>query len=1846
MLATSRVLSVLIERYFNSSVSGGRDCRLVVPGLSRRIAQELHGGLISSGIPSFLVVGEDQQPDPVGKWISAIGLTSKRIGSFVAIATPGQLVHIQDSVRGSGGAIRSLAFSEEWPWIDDGIEAFRFAGPFIDALISEWTADRSRGEWLKDFILSGLLENTRAASDRARVLLEEVLGAFANAEYPDIPDVRLRLLFHAGIPRPAAAIPDAPSVIRETGRLCRRIVERCQKEDDIRGHVRDIAAEVVPEAELETVRKALDSFLDGLGSRATIDTGLLGFHSCWKLNSDGYQEWNCLDAGRLAHVFDVREQKKAEVWYSIRCSRAVISSDQKKLATFLGQEISVNIEYRISDDRFAEGNWKVCIRNRRVTEAEASLAAPEGSISLNLNSARWQESHSRRVPLRVALTSLGEVKADVRLDLELCGPDRPAFAIVDSVFEVVDAVHSGSEETADKKTLVEEPTWIHQFSFEGREIGLFNADNEELDLVKENEGIWRSAEKFDVTSEATGQLTLSCRFGEMEAVLELEAGDIEKGEFTLEDELRVVVTGTRDRKLREIVSLFDGAGRDSYSALGGINEVSRRRIALSRAFSSRTGWRPTLTDLLHSGRYVSGSLGSFVNHIGAIDGGALSSLQLPQAAVELLKAYSDHRNVVQAEIESRLPKKEGSEEHPTYASHPIFVRETAHRLEELVVSYLQAYLGILDYLDHTRNLTWAQIFVLTHLDCVVHWDNTRLQNAFFLVGPWHPLVIAKRFMVQAALFARASRLLDEKDVKFRHLTALLGRVQGFRWMVGLSSEDIRLEPIFVCTTSDPGWHLGIAPSCAEAAAQVGIPGLLGLFAILQKVWGLAPGVEASSAQELPTIALASFMRAFPSRRSIGVRVRKGYAPAEVVRSVDSFLHSEEGPTKEGRQVPGGVRVYLEEPLGEEVEAQWVEPPLHISTYMDDQECVKSTSPDVYMLPPASDISFLSIEAGQRLPRGEGLSAVFSSSLKRLTEGHTLVPRSLTVEIDEQTSEGKGLGYAFLAVLARMNTVLKIRLCTVSSVALPQRLEAPWVIVPGQAIDPAILVKYVRDGVDRNLQERALWDYKLDLQGKGSSFYILSTIPYGFHVAMKAFFGKEELGGELVVELGRIGIAIGGEALKSGRHALGTIGLIGAVRLLTGADEKGEAPLSFGGSLVRLLVPVDSFASFFGKNSLTDGKRADLLAIRLILNGNQLEISGCGVESKYVSGTFGSARARAALGQALASVHEFRDLVLTGRREGFMPERLALLEILRHGLRISSPSNPAEIISWEALEARIYETVLRGAYEYVDLPRTAILVSTEAGLPGPAEVRTLEEGIWARLTKTGWPGINETPQVQEIRQKLRELFERNAGPNPSHDPQTPPRNEMETRKSEEEVPEESSSKATPEETAEDEQVSEEVVEQGNDEEARTVNSLAGDGLLERILLGVDEGRRAVYFDPQSQVDPLDNMNVMITGSSGKGKTQLLKYLLCKLREQGKNILVLDFKNDFASDSIFSESARMERFFVTFNGLPYNPLIPYPIRHPGTGEMFFQPGQHIAGVVSVFKRTYRLGDQQAALLKNAIAAAFEEAGVPAGGTVRHLGNIGFPDLAAVGDYLRRENIKAFNRLEPLFSLGLFRAEEQSVSFHKLTERSLIIDLSQIPSDEIKNALAQLVVMSAHAYFNTLPHSGTIRQLFTIDEAHRVLDYEFMADFVLQCRAYGVGMVLSSQYPSQFPQDVSSSMATKIIHGNERDGERIKAIIQLIRCEGREADVAALGRFAAFLDNRHYPHTLMQTMNYPLYLVLQKLEEGKAVPLDDLARVRGIDPAKLPIGNILHQLELLGLAKRSEDGLISLVDRPAEQ
>ena len=206
MTTIASILVELIIKYHENALLNERGSRLVLPGITTNIAKKIHKDLLDLGnekFNSYLVVNDDLANEN-DYWISPMGLISLRSDSFIAITCPNQLSKIPDSIKGSGGATRSDQYTEEWPWIDNKSDSFKFNGVVLDKLLSNWTEDEKEQEWLREFVLKCLLKSTGMlpVEDRKSILLEDILGGFSKDMYPEIKDIRKKMLFHVGVPCP------------------------------------------------------------------------------------------------------------------------------------------------------------------------------------------------------------------------------------------------------------------------------------------------------------------------------------------------------------------------------------------------------------------------------------------------------------------------------------------------------------------------------------------------------------------------------------------------------------------------------------------------------------------------------------------------------------------------------------------------------------------------------------------------------------------------------------------------------------------------------------------------------------------------------------------------------------------------------------------------------------------------------------------------------------------------------------------------------------------------------------------------------------------------------------------------------------------------------------------------------------------------------------------------------------------------------------------------------------------------------------------------------------------------------------------------------------------------------------------------------------------------------------------------------------------------------------------------------------------------------------------------------------------------------------------------------------
>lgn len=352
-------------------------------------------------------------------------------------------------------------------------------------------------------------------------------------------------------------------------------------------------------------------------------------------------------------------------------------------------------------------------------------------------------------------------------------------------------------------------------------------------------------------------------------------------------------------------------------------------------------------------------------------------------------------------------------------------------------------------------------------------------------------------------------------------------------------------------------------------------------------------------------------------------------------------------------------------------------------------------------------------------------------------------------------------------------------------------------------------------------------------------------------------------------------------------------------------------------------------------------------------------------------------------------------------------------------------------------------------------------------------------------------------------------------------------------------------------------------------------------------GVYGKPREIWFDPQLPGKSLPNPHILITGETGSGKTQATKALIRDLRLHDVPALILDFKDDYSQPG-YAEEEGFTVYDASMGELAFDPMVP-PF-DPHTGRMAVM--NHVYALGEIIKRIYSLGDQQANRMREALKTVYLKAGI---GLQAYMPDPmpTFPPFDQLKDILAagKDNETLLGRLSPIFDLGLFSAARGQRGFGEIAKQPTVIRLSQLPGDETKNAVAEFFLMALYNYLVRQPHPHALRQLLVLDEAWRLVKSPFLQPLMREGRAFGLGVIVATQFPKDMPDEVSGSTATKLYFSQTKpDNVREVQRALIGKTSGPDADhlgaaIRELPPLTCYLQNGQYqPHA--RTAVHPYY------------------------------------------------------------
>ncbi|MEN0065217.1 MAG: hypothetical protein AAGA48_23940 [Myxococcota bacterium] len=354
----------------------------------------------------------------------------------------------------------------------------------------------------------------------------------------------------------------------------------------------------------------------------------------------------------------------------------------------------------------------------------------------------------------------------------------------------------------------------------------------------------------------------------------------------------------------------------------------------------------------------------------------------------------------------------------------------------------------------------------------------------------------------------------------------------------------------------------------------------------------------------------------------------------------------------------------------------------------------------------------------------------------------------------------------------------------------------------------------------------------------------------------------------------------------------------------------------------------------------------------------------------------------------------------------------------------------------------------------------------------------------------------------------------------------------------------------------------------------------------LLVGHDGDGAEVYWDPyRPDPDRLNNFGFLVTGDPGAGKTQTIKVLIDAACNNQLPVCIFDFKRDYC-DPDFTEAQGLEVVDVSQHGLPFNPVQPPQREQPQL------PMQHAYELAGVLKRVFGLGPVQEGNVRDAIATVYRKHGidpqVPCDPSTTT-----WPVFAEVVEMLKEggaNNAALLNRIGMLVDLNLVpRVHDRDQDFAEFVDKRVTLLLSGLPSDEMKSALAEMLIIQLHAFALRGDHPRRLKRLVVFDEAHRVAGSEKLQQLAREGRAFGVGTVIGTQFPGDIPEETAGNLATRLFLMNNQARHRATVVRQVYATTaGKEArglaeQLSGLAQLQGLYMNVHYGSTIVRVHPY---------------------------------------------------------------
>ncbi len=298
------------------------------------------------------------------------------------------------------------------------------------------------------------------------------------------------------------------------------------------------------------------------------------------------------------------------------------------------------------------------------------------------------------------------------------------------------------------------------------------------------------------------------------------------------------------------------------------------------------------------------------------------------------------------------------------------------------------------------------------------------------------------------------------------------------------------------------------------------------------------------------------------------------------------------------------------------------------------------------------------------------------------------------------------------------------------------------------------------------------------------------------------------------------------------------------------------------------------------------------------------------------------------------------------------------------------------------------------------------------------------------------------------------------------------------------------------------------------------------------------------------------HILITGMTGAGKTNLTLLILEQLFEHQKPWLVFDWKRTYRDMVPLRQFSDARVFTVGRSIAPFrfNPLFPPPR---------VAAGEWLTKLVDVIKHAYFVGEGVEYLLRSAIDAEYQDAGVfdarpsraPAFVNIRNA--VSRMRLAGRMQLWKASALRVLESLCFRHGLGPVVNVTQAWDHQRLLSGNVILELDAL-SDADKVFLTEALILWIYELRKSEAAREQFKHALIIEEGHHVLSHKkeqaegaetIMETCLRQIREFGEAVIVIDQEPTKLSSSIKANTHTKITFnlGNGQD------VVDMARCLG---------------------------------------------------------------------------------------------